>query len=84
MHPSPIPVLPRQQLTPSSLCPAPPPAPPAVFPSIYEAEQAASGSTNPYCVYNNQMLSLFTSSLFIAGLLMAPVASWITRRWVGG
>ena len=31
--------------------------------------------------YDNQLLQLFTSSLFIAGLLSSLVASWTTSRW---
>ena len=31
--------------------------------------------------YDNQLLQLFTSSLFIAGLLSSLVASYTTTRW---
>eukprot|EP00887_Chlorella_sp_A99_P000118 scaffold16.g118.t1 len=52
------------------------------FPSIYEEKQADSNNYSPYCVFNDNMLSLFTSSLFIAGLFASLVASQVTR-WYG-
>ena len=36
---------------------------------------------NNYCKYNNQGLSAFTSSLYLAGLVSSLVASPITRNY---
>ncbi|XP_034915003.1 sugar transport protein 5 [Populus alba] len=44
------------------------------FPSV--AKQAAEAkNTNMYCMYDSHALTLFTSSLYIAGLVASPVAS---------
>lgn len=50
------------------------------FPSVYESKKAEEGNTSPYCVFDSQTLALFTSSLFLAGLFTAPVASIVTRK----
>jgi hypothetical protein len=54
------------------------------FPSVYEHNQNYE-DTDPYCKFNDQMLQLFTSSLFLAGmfcpLIMFPV-SWSVRVYV--
>eukprot|EP00897_Mesotaenium_endlicherianum_P006896 jgi/Mesen1/6234/ME000321S05302 len=42
---------------------------------------AAKTKTTNYCMYNNQLLQLFTSSLFIAGLFGGLVASYTTTHW---
>ncbi|KAL2975418.1 hypothetical protein AAZX31_14G160500 [Glycine max] len=46
------------------------------FPAILK--KAASAKTNMYCVYDDQLLTLFTSSLFLAGLVSSLLASHIT------
>lgn len=46
------------------------------FPSILR--NAASANTNVYCVYDSQVLTLFTSSLYLAGLAASLVASRLT------
>ncbi|KAK9827591.1 hypothetical protein WJX81_001828 [Elliptochloris bilobata] len=51
------------------------------FPDVHHhvaVEQGAADSA--YCKYNNQLLQLFTSSLFIAGLLAGLVATVPTRH----
>lgn len=50
------------------------------FPGVYDKKELAKESNDPYCTFDDQLLALFTSSLFIAGMLMAPVASIVTRR----
>ncbi|KAA8528273.1 hypothetical protein F0562_035628 [Nyssa sinensis] len=46
------------------------------FPSILR--KAAEAKTNVYCVYDSQVLTAFTSSLYIAGLAASLVASRLT------
>nr|KYP75640.1 Sugar transport protein 5 [Cajanus cajan] len=46
------------------------------FPSILR--KAAKAEVNMYCVYDNQMLTLFTSSLYLAGLVSSLAASRVT------
>ena len=50
------------------------------FPDTYAKKQAAADDYNPYCVFDDQILALFTSSLFLAGMVMAPIASVTTRK----
>ncbi|KAL8131971.1 hypothetical protein AgCh_007755 [Apium graveolens] len=50
------------------------------FPSVYR-KQMADDSTNQYCKFDSQILTTFTSSLYVAALLSSLfVASWVTRR----
>ena len=55
------------------------------FPDIYVASQQAElqndGSTNAYCAYDSQLLSLFTSSFFLAGMATSVPASWLTEKY---
>lgn len=37
------------------------------FPDVYEQTQNPAPEASPYCSYDNQKLTLFTSSLFLAG-----------------
>uniref|UniRef100_A0A5B7BSY0 Putative sugar transport protein 5 n=1 Tax=Davidia involucrata TaxID=16924 RepID=A0A5B7BSY0_DAVIN len=46
------------------------------FPSILK--KAAEAETNIYCVYDSQVLTAFTSSLYLAGLVASLVASRLT------
>lgn len=48
------------------------------FPGVYNAEKSAE---NNYCLYNNQGLQAFTSSLYLAGMVASFFASTSTRRW---
>ena len=50
------------------------------FPSTYRREQAHLNETD-YCKYDNQLLTLFTSSLYIAGLISTFGASYVTRKY---
>jgi len=52
------------------------------FPSVAAQQQAASTSDarSPYCKFDSPVLQLFTSSLFLAGLVSSLVASGVTRR----
>ncbi|XP_047321453.1 sugar transport protein 5 [Impatiens glandulifera] len=46
------------------------------FPSVLR--KAADAKTNVYCVYDSQILTSFTSSLYIAGLVASLLASRLT------
>lgn len=48
------------------------------FPSVYHKE-AEDKSTNQYCKFNDGLLTLFTSSLYLAALVASFFASWVTR-----
>ncbi|XP_043718967.1 sugar transport protein 14-like isoform X1 [Telopea speciosissima] len=48
------------------------------FPTIYAREQQNLNETD-YCKYDNQLLTLFTSSLYFAGLVSTFGASYLTR-----
>ncbi|ONK69114.1 uncharacterized protein A4U43_C05F19500 [Asparagus officinalis] len=50
------------------------------FPKVYERKQAHLNETD-YCKYDNQVLTLFTSSLYFAGLLSTFGASYVTRKY---
>lgn len=50
------------------------------FPSVYR-KQKADDSTNQYCKFDSQKLTMFTSSLYLAALCSSVVASWITRKF---
>ncbi|XP_028754047.1 sugar transport protein 7 [Neltuma alba] len=49
------------------------------FPTVYRNKGHAQ--ENNYCKYNNQGLSAFTSSLYIAGLVASLMASPVTRKY---
>lgn len=49
------------------------------FYTVYKNKKHAH--ENNYCKYNNQGLSAFTSSLYLAGLVASLVASPITRNY---
>jgi MFS transporter, SP family, sugar:H+ symporter len=50
------------------------------FPDILR--KAAGAEVNMYCVYDSQTLTLFTSSLYLAGLVSSLAASKVTA-WYG-
>lgn len=50
------------------------------FPSVYEQEAKASGG-NQYCKFDSQLLTLFTSSLYVAALVASFFASAVTRAF---
>lgn len=49
------------------------------FPKVYERKHAHLHETD-YCKYNNQILTLFTSSLYYAALVSTFAASYVTRN----
>ncbi|XP_073051677.1 sugar transport protein 1-like [Primulina eburnea] len=51
------------------------------FPKVYRKEELNVGSTNQYCKFNDPILTLFTSSLYLAALLASIVASKVTRAF---
>ncbi|KAJ1294770.1 hypothetical protein BS78_01G172100 [Paspalum vaginatum] len=58
------------------------------FPSVYRKEQAAArggGSQSQYCKFDSQLLTAFTSSLYLAALVasffVAAVARSLGRKW---
>lgn len=48
------------------------------FPKVYR-NQKADSSTNQYCKFDSETLTMFTSSLYLAALASSLVASWVTR-----
>ncbi|KQK14067.1 sugar transport protein MST6 [Brachypodium distachyon] len=64
------------------------------FPSVYRKQQQAddgSNSSNQYCKFDSQVLTMFTSSLYLAALVASVCAASVTRvagrKWsmfVGG
>ncbi|XP_016474706.1 sugar transport protein 12 [Nicotiana tabacum] len=49
------------------------------FPSVY-TKQREDTSTNQYCKFDSQTLTMFTSSLYLAALVSSLVASTVTRK----
>ncbi|KAK4347079.1 hypothetical protein RND71_033418 [Anisodus tanguticus] len=49
------------------------------FPSVFR-KQKLDDSTNQYCKFDSQTLTMFTSSLYLAALLSSLVASTVTRK----
>ena len=49
------------------------------FPKVYDRKQEHLLETD-YCKYDNQGLQLFTSSLYLAGLVATFAASYTTRN----
>jgi MFS family permease len=50
------------------------------FPSVYRKKNEDK-TTNQYCQYDSQTLTMFTSSLYLAALLSSLVASTVTRKF---
>lgn len=50
------------------------------FPSVYRKEELDAGSTNQYCKFNSQTLTMFTSSLYLAASVACIGASTMTRK----
>jgi hypothetical protein len=52
------------------------------FPAVAAQQLAASSSDarSPYCKFDSPVLQLFTSSLFLAGLVSSLLASGVTRQ----
>ncbi|KOM50451.1 hypothetical protein LR48_Vigan08g127800 [Vigna angularis] len=49
------------------------------FYEAYEQENNIKPSNNPYCKFDSQILTLFTSSLYLAALIASVFASFLTR-----
>ena len=49
------------------------------FPKVYRKQVSVQASDDQYCKFDSQILTLFTSSLYLAALVSSMVASWITR-----
>ena len=49
------------------------------FPSVYAKEQEVV-ETNQYCKFDSVLLTLFTSSLYLAALVASLFAGYITSR----
>uniref|UniRef100_A0A0E0JK88 Major facilitator superfamily (MFS) profile domain-containing protein n=1 Tax=Oryza punctata TaxID=4537 RepID=A0A0E0JK88_ORYPU len=50
------------------------------FPSVYAKEKEVV-ETNQYCKFDSELLTLFTSSLYLAALIASLFASFITRKF---
>ncbi|KAJ0982304.1 hypothetical protein J5N97_010559 [Dioscorea zingiberensis] len=50
------------------------------FPKVYMRKKEVAGLESNYCKYDNHGLQLFTSSLYLAGLIATFFASHTTRR----
>ncbi|CAL9188240.1 unnamed protein product [Musa hybrid cultivar] len=50
------------------------------FPDVY-AKMRGDSTVSNYCKFNSQLLTAFTSSLYVAGLFATFIASWVTRRF---
>jgi len=48
------------------------------FPKVYR--QMKGSSVSNYCKFDSQLLTAFTSSLYVAGLITTLLASWVTSR----
>lgn len=51
------------------------------FPSVYKTMSDESVRENEYCKFDSQLLTLFTSSLYLAALAASFSASVITRSF---
>ncbi|KAL8034852.1 hypothetical protein ABFX02_12G057700 [Erythranthe guttata] len=51
------------------------------FPSVYAKEKNASGHESQYCKFENHLLTLFTSSLYLAALIASFFASATTQKF---
>lgn len=49
------------------------------FPSVYRKSKDRTGDTNQYCKFDSQLLTLFTSSLYLAALVASFFAAAVTR-----
>ncbi|KAK8486470.1 hypothetical protein V6N13_077266 [Hibiscus sabdariffa] len=49
------------------------------FPMVLKQESNAAAKQNEYCKFDSQLLTLFTSSLYLAALVASFIASMVTR-----
>ncbi|KAM1600891.1 hypothetical protein ACFXTN_023273 [Malus domestica] len=52
-----------------------------LFPSVYHRKEKDK-TTNQYCQYDSQTLTMFTSSLYLATLISSIVAATVMRKFV--
>lgn len=50
------------------------------FPAVHRRQSLVHQSVNQYCAFDSQILTLFTSSLYLAALFSSIFASYITRK----
>ena len=50
------------------------------FPSVYRKERTARGGGGQYCKFDSQLLTAFTSSLYLAALVASLFAGYITKK----
>ena len=50
------------------------------FPDVYKNMKEDNKISN-YCKFDSELLTSFTSSLYVAGLFASFVASWITKKF---
>ncbi|KAL1215048.1 Sugar transport protein 3 [Cardamine amara subsp. amara] len=54
------------------------------FPKVYKLEEEdrrRRRNNNHYCLFNSQLLTSFTSSLYVSGFIASLLASSVTRSW---
>lgn len=51
------------------------------FPSVYHKHLQSEEDTNQYCMFNSELLTIFTSSLYLAALVASVFASTVTRKF---
>ncbi|XP_059065209.1 hexose carrier protein HEX6-like [Cryptomeria japonica] len=51
------------------------------FPATYKKMHLKEAHTSAYCKFDSQILTTFTSSMYIAGLIASMVASTVTRAY---
>ncbi|KAG6781015.1 hypothetical protein POTOM_013895 [Populus tomentosa] len=51
------------------------------FPDVYKRESSVKPSDDQYCKFDSQILTLFTSSLYLAALVSSIFASMATRKY---
>lgn len=54
------------------------------FPKVYklqEEDRRRRNINNHYCLFNSQLLTSFTSSLYVSGFIATLLASSVTRSW---
>lgn len=50
------------------------------FPSVYRKESSVKPTDDQYCKFDSQILTLFTSSLYLAALISSMAASFVTQK----
>lgn len=50
------------------------------FPAVYRKKEEDK-TTNQYCQYDSQTLTMFTSSLYLAALIASIIAATVTRKF---